>query len=153
MEVFGLGRLKTWLRPLLLVSMLVLTLTPTALAGGSAQPTKILKADYGRFVVRPDWITPTGDGTAFFGGRRYPGHPFGRLRWKHWGVAWATATGWLYLEHCSPGPCNHTYSHSYVKLHAWRRVNHRFTRLSAQGPKIHQNFSLARQGRYWYWAQ
>jgi hypothetical protein len=41
-----------------------------------------------------------------------------------------------------------------VKLHAWRPVNHRFTRLSAQGPKIHHNFSLKYQTGYgYYWSQ
>jgi hypothetical protein len=99
-----LGGLKTLLRPVYFVPLVALALAPAAVAGGSAQPTKILKGDGGYFVVRPNGITPTGDGTAIFGGPRYPGHRFGRLTWKHWGTAWATATRTLYLEHCVPGP-------------------------------------------------
>ncbi len=144
----GLGRRRAALAAF---ASFVAGAAPAAVAETSGGPTKILKGAFGAFVVRPSVIVPTGDGSAVFGGPRRPHQPFGHLTWKRWGKANANARGLYYIEHCSPGPCNHTYSRSRVKLHAWRPVAGRFTRLTANGPRIHKTLSLYRQGSYWFW--
>jgi hypothetical protein len=127
------------------------------LAGGSPatrhRSTKILNGDYGSFVVRPTELVPTGDGSAFFGGQRQPFQRFGSLTWKRWGLAQANATGRFWIEHCHPTCGNRTYTSSPIRLHAWRAIGHRFTRLTASGPRIHRTLSLSYGGNgNWYWS-
>ena len=146
-------RVRSWRRLALLASlMLGVVIVPEAVAGASTHRTRLLNLDGGQFQVRPATVNVAGDGTHLFGGLRRPGHRFGHIDWRSWGLADAYGRAIYWVDTCNPDCAQGTYYNwGAVKLHAWRTVNHRFTRLTANGKRIHQTFHLTFDGTTWYW--
>jgi hypothetical protein len=92
------------------------------------------------------------DGGVIFGGRKRPGSTFGRIRWQRWGKANAGGTGIEWANNCNPNCAQGTYENrGVIKLDAWRAVRHHFTRLSVEGPHIHETLVLKHTHYGWYW--
>jgi hypothetical protein len=146
--------MKGWRRLTLLGLMgFGVAVLPAAVADASTQPPRLLNADAGSLVVRPNLVSRTRDWSAFFGVRRGPGRLFGHLTWKRWGLTQANATGRFWIEHCHPTCGDRTYTSSPVRLHAWHAERYLFTRLTANGPRIHRTFHILDTygGFIWAW--
>lgn len=143
-------------------------LLPAGLAGAANTPTKLLNGN-GRFLVRPSQVglplrEVNGDGFVLAGRQRpkFRSHNwrFGTMHWAFWGGsrAYGVATEWLGPpQEYSPrrSPRNPWQDVGAVRVHAWRPVSHRFSRLTVNGGRIHRTWKLGRcspfpGGRYTY---
>lgn len=146
----------TWNRGALLALIaLGLALTSAAVAGSATRATRLLDEDYGPFEVRPATVILGATGAVLFGGQRRPSHRFGHIAWRSWanGDAYGKAIYWV--DTCKPDCGSGKYANrGKTELHAWRAVQGRFTRLTANGPNVHQTLRLidVRGVRGWTWS-
>lgn len=137
----------------LAIVMATLGSIPAGIARASTQPTTLFTAHSAHsFQVRPGTIFFGVDVGLIFGGRRRPGKSFGHIGWQRWGEASASGAGIEWVNDCRPNCAQGTWKNrGVIKLHAWRPVYHHFTRLSANGPHIHETLVLKHKGGSWYW--
>jgi hypothetical protein len=130
---------------------LVLAVIPVAIALAGTRSTTLFDGHSG-FQVRPGWIALGADGAVIFGGGKRQGKPFGHIRWQRWGKPNASGTGIEWVNNCSPDCAQGTYQNrGVIKLQGWRAVPHHFTRLTVNGPHIHQTLVLEHNRYAWYW--
>ncbi|MGI8715400.1 MAG: FlgD immunoglobulin-like domain containing protein [Solirubrobacteraceae bacterium] len=145
------------------VKMLSITVrSPARRTRGPALPK--VPIGYGKPQFKPYFLTTTGDGSGYYGGRtgqKVTGGPhhranFGHLAWMHYTATNAYATGVEWAKF-GPGPLSIDRFKIFgtVALHAYRPRSGVFTRLEVSGTYAGHHFHGISDARYsegsWYW--